>query len=150
MDELQVALNIALANTFAMYFKAHSYHWNVEGPLFPQYHTFFGDVYNELHSAVDPFAEQIRTIGGYGPISLVGIARYATVVEDADRPRDVAEMVSRMTIANDLTIVSLNKALSYAQHAQNQGLMDFIASRLDSHAKHGWMLKASAKSTGAQ
>ena len=30
MEQLTAALHIALANTFTMYFKTHSYHWNVE------------------------------------------------------------------------------------------------------------------------
>ena len=42
-----------LANMFLMYFKAHSYHWNVEGPNFAQYHAFFGDLYTTLHGNFD-------------------------------------------------------------------------------------------------
>ena len=49
MNELQAALKIALANTFVSYFKAHSYHWNVEGIDFSQYHSFFGDFYEDMH-----------------------------------------------------------------------------------------------------
>jgi starvation-inducible DNA-binding protein len=45
MDELQTALKKVLANTFVMYFKTHTYHWNVEGMFFPQLHEFFGNLY---------------------------------------------------------------------------------------------------------
>ena len=40
MEQLTAALHIALANTFVMYFKTHSYHWNIEGPDFTQYHFY--------------------------------------------------------------------------------------------------------------
>lgn len=149
MNELQVALNIALANTFVMYFKAHSYHWNVEGMFFSQYHKFFGKLYDELHTAVDPFAEQIRAIDGYGPVSLATIARYATVSEDISKPAELREMINNLITANDQVIESLNKVFDVAEQQNKQGLMDFLAARLDAHAKHGWMLKASAK-TGEQ
>ena len=45
MDELSAALKIVLSNTFVMYQKAQIYHWNVEGPMFAQYHDFFADIY---------------------------------------------------------------------------------------------------------
>ena len=53
----------AFANTFLMYFKAHSYHWNIEGSDFPQMHEFFGDLYDEIYGSVDKFAEEIRLPG---------------------------------------------------------------------------------------
>ena len=40
MDELIEQMKVALASTFAFYLKAHNFHWNVEGPNFPQYHSF--------------------------------------------------------------------------------------------------------------
>ena len=57
----------ALADTFFMYQKAHSYHWNVEGNLFPMLHEFFGNLYEEIYGAVDPMAEQIRSLNEYAP-----------------------------------------------------------------------------------
>jgi starvation-inducible DNA-binding protein len=56
MDKLLATLRIAIGNTFTMYFKSHSYHWNVEGMLFSEFHAFFGDLYLDLHGAVDPLA----------------------------------------------------------------------------------------------
>ena len=57
METLQEIMKKVLADTFALYLKAHNYHWNVEGSNFPQYHEFFGNLYKELHDAVDPIAE---------------------------------------------------------------------------------------------
>ena len=51
-----------LADTFVMYMKSHSYHWNVIGPDFPQLHEFFGNLYEDLHGAVDPLAEHVRAL----------------------------------------------------------------------------------------
>ena len=42
METLIEVMKKVLADTFALYLKAHNYHWNVEGPNFPQYHEFFG------------------------------------------------------------------------------------------------------------
>lgn len=150
MNELHAALNIALANTYVMYFKAHSYHWNVEGMFFPQFHDFFGDIYGELYGAVDPFAEEIRAADGYAPISLAMLQRYSTVKEDDIQPLNARTMILNLIDANNLVIESLNKAFTMAEQQNKQGLMDFLAARLDAHAKHGWMLKASAKTTSGE
>lgn len=150
MNELQVALTIALANTYVMSFKAQSYHWNVEGMFFPMFHDFFGELYDELYGSVDDLAERIRTIDGYAPISLVALLRYATVREDQGKPESTGEMVSNLLAACSETTMSLNKAFMLAEAQNNQGLMDLLAGRLDAHAKHAWMLNSILKNTGAQ
>ena len=150
MYELEVALKIALANTFIMYFKSHSYHWNVEGIMFSQYHEFFGDLYEELHSAVDVFAEEIRATDAYAPTSLMDILKFATCTENTSKPLGVRDMVTNLLTDNIEVTASLNKAFILAQSNNNQGLMDFIAGRLDVHAKYGWMLRSSVKGFGEQ
>ena len=148
MNELQVALTLALANTYVMSFKAQSYHWNVEGMLFPQFHDFFGELYEELYGSVDTLAERIRTLDGYAPVSITSLLRYATVREDDVKPDDVSAMVSNLLAACAETSASLNKAFALAEAQNNQGLMDVLAGRLDAHAKHAWMLKSILKNSG--
>jgi len=148
MNSLQAALQIVLSNTLVMYFKSHSYHWNVEGMFFSQYHEFFGELYEELHGAVDPIAEQMRAIDAYGPISFSEVLRNTTCTEDVVRQSNVRSMLESLIAANELVIESLNAAFELADEEGNQGLMDFLAGRLDAHAKHNWMLKASGKTLG--
>lgn len=148
MNPLQAALQIVLSNTMVMYFKAHSYHWNVEGILFPQFHDFFGDLYAELHGAVDTTAEQMRAIEAYGPSSLAEILRNTTCTEDTMRRTAIRDMVDSLLNANMSTVESLNAAFAMADQQGNQGLMDFLAGRLDTHAKHKWMLTSISKSVG--
>ena len=145
MDELQSALKICLGNTFVMYFQAHSYHWNVEGINFPQYHGFFGDLYEELFGAVDPIAEEIRALDAYAPISLTQLYKYATIEEDVVMPTDLHSRIQRLLDSNQIVLDSLNKTFELATTANKQGLADFVAGRIDIHNKHGWMLKASLK-----
>ena len=128
-----------------MYFQAHSYHWNVEGINFPQYHGFFGDLYEELFGAVDPIAEEIRALDAYAPISLTQLYKYATIEEDVVMPTDLHSRIQRLLDSNQIVLDSLNKTFELATTANKQGLADFVAGRIDIHNKHGWMLKASLK-----
>lgn len=134
----------AMANTFVMYFKAQAYHWNVEGMLFPQMHEFFGNVYQELYGSVDTFAEEIRAMGEYAPKNLDEIFRLKSI--DGDNVAiGASAMVADLLIANNQSIVTLNKLFGELDAAGEHGFADFVASRLDAHKKHGWMLKSILK-----
>lgn len=146
MNELQAALKIAHANTFVMYFKAHSFHWNVEGINFPTYHEFFSDLYTDLFSAVDPLAEELRALDGYAPKSLAELYNSATIVENTDIVGDsVREMLNSLLVDNNEVINSLNKVFTLASDANEQGLADLVAGRLDTHKKHSWQIKSCLK-----
>lgn len=144
MNELEITSKIALANTFVMYFKAQSYHWNVEGKNFSEMHTFFGGIYEDLYGAVDPMAEEIRACGYYAPRSLNEIYQYKTVA-DINEATNTNEMLMDLAQANSVTLESLNKLFDQLSEAKKQGFADFVSARIDAHEKHGWMLRSFLK-----
>ncbi len=144
-NELKATLQIVIANTYQMYFKAHSYHWNVEGMYFSQLHDFFGDLYAEVFEAVDVAAEQLRTLDEYAPGSLSDIIKQATVSEDAAKPETCHDMLQNLLDANEEVMVSLNKLFEEATDDEVQGLADWAAGRIDTHAKHRWMIRSHLK-----
>jgi starvation-inducible DNA-binding protein len=148
MNELVAALKILMANQTFMYFKIHTYHWNVEGIEFSQFHDFYSDLYQDIYGAIDPVAENIRKLGEFTPISLGELYNYKTVEENTSRVDLIRDQLATLIADNDKVIESLNKVFALATVANKQGLCNFIADRLDTHAKHGWMLRASAKNIG--
>ena len=73
-NNLVSQLKQVMADNFVFYYKAHSFHWNVIGSNFPQYHEFFEGIYTNAFNAVDRLAEEIRALDEYAPMSL-GIGR---------------------------------------------------------------------------
>lgn len=144
MNELIQQMKIVLASTFAMYLKTHNFHWNVEGPNFNEYHKFFGDLYAELWGAVDPIAEEIRTLNSYAPGSLGRFAQLSKVDDQINIPNAKA-MIKELQSDNTIVMAELNKAFQMANKLDIQGLADFLAGRLDVHSKHGWFLRAMSK-----
>jgi starvation-inducible DNA-binding protein len=133
-------MRVVLADTFLMYSHAHIFHWNITGPSFFERHAFLNDLYTDLWGAVDGIAEQIRALGEPAPNSLTSIVA----------PANFADMAGfsdwdniRVTLAdeNRQVIASLNNAFDAAEG--NEGLRNFLADRLDRHAKWGWMLSVS-------
>jgi starvation-inducible DNA-binding protein len=148
MDKLIAQLRVILGNTFTMYFKAHSYHWNVEGVHFSQYHDFFGEIYEDVYGAVDPFAEEIRKLDTYAPISLMEIYGYKTIMEDSAKPADLLAMLINLLMANTELLSNLTVAFDEATAQKQQGLANFIADRMDKHKKFEWQISASIKQFG--
>ena len=144
MEELHNALKIVLADTFTMYLKTHSFHWNVIGPNFSEYHAFFGNLYEELHGAVDPIAEEIRSLDTYAPGSFTRFMELTEIEDEVAVPSGV-EMARRLMTDNERVIATLNVAFKLADQLDKQGLADFIAGRIDIHNKHGWMLRSITK-----
>ena len=143
-EELIISMKKVLADTFVMYFKAHTYHWNVEGADFKQYHDFFGGIYEELFAAVDVIAEHIRQLDGYTPTSLMELKSYSMISEDEEAVSAMS-MVNRLLDTNNLILASLMMAYKDAETATELGLANFLQDRIAAHQKHGWMLKATTK-----
>ena len=148
MDKLIASLKVALGNTFVMYFKAHSYHWNVEGHQFPMYHKFFLKIYEDVYGAVDPLSENLRRLDVYAPISLMEIYGYKTIMEDSAKPDTPIEMVMNLLVANTEVLACLTPLFDEATAQKQQGLADFIANRMDKHKKFEWQLRATIKNIG--
>ena len=55
-------LSHLLADTYTLYLKTHSFHWNVSGPMFNSLHSMFMVQYNELWLSMDEIAERIRAL----------------------------------------------------------------------------------------
>jgi len=144
MDELVQAMKKALADTFAFYLKAQGFHWNVEGPNFPQYHALFDTIYNEVYGSIDQFAEEIRSLDAYAPASFARFSEL-TSLQDEIQILNAQGMLSKLLADNDVVLSSLEQAYELAEVAHNHGLSNFLAERQDAHKKHAWQLKATLK-----
>ena len=141
---LAEAAKVAFASEFSFYLKAHNFHWNVEGPLFLQYHELFGKVYEEVYDSIDDFAEKIRAIGSYMPGSYTRFS-YLSQIDDEVEILQPQQMLQELYEDNDKMLVVLKMAYDLAEQAGEHGLSNFLAERMDAHRKHGWMLRASLK-----
>jgi starvation-inducible DNA-binding protein len=140
-EELIQKAKECLADTFVMYMKSHAYHWNIVGSDFPQYHDFFGKLYEELHDATDDLAEQIRTLDSFAPASLARIIELTNVKEDT-KIVDVSNMFDNLIEANDAVVNTLTETYELAEKEKAFAYSNFIQDRLTIHAKHKWMLKS--------
>jgi starvation-inducible DNA-binding protein len=144
MDALQQALKIAFASEFAFYLKAHYFHWNVEGPNFPQLHELFGKIYEEVYGSIDTFAEEIRATGAYTPGSFSRLSILSLVDDEVEVLSAETMLIELLEDSNKMEEM-FRIVFRAAEELGLHGLSDFLASRQDAHAKHSWMLRATLK-----
>jgi starvation-inducible DNA-binding protein len=137
-------LKTLLATSFSLYLKSANFHWNVEGPSFPQYHEFFGDFYADIYGSIDPIAEYIRALDTYTPASLTRFTEL-TLIEDQIGQLPVMEQFSEL-LADSMTLLDfLNETFKVASAENQQGIANFIAERIDAMQKHNWMIRSILK-----
>ena len=140
---LAETLKTLLASAYTLSIKAQQFHWNVEGPNFPQYHEFLGNYYEEVYgNTIDRLAEIIRQLNEYSPGSLTRFAELSQINDQVKVPR--AElMFKELYEDNDIMLGRYKQAFHVANEADEQGIANFLAERIDAHRKHGWMLRSS-------
>jgi starvation-inducible DNA-binding protein len=138
-------LKIVLASSYTFVIKVQNFHWNVEGPRFNSLHNFFGDMYDEVYdNSIDKTAEYIRTLDTFTPGSLTRFSELSIIQDQLKIPR--AELMVAEIYEDNLKMIEmLKQVFTIANDANEQGIADFIATRIDAHGKHGWMLRSLMK-----
>lgn len=145
MDELIEKMQAVLADTVAMYQKAHKFHWNVKGSDFFMYHQLFEKIYSEVYGAVDDIGEEIRAIEGYAPYGLKELAEKTKIVE---RPlSDSHGMVLELYNDNLMVLTTIMDAYKAADKFNEIGLSNFLQDRYNAHKHLAYFLRSTLQGT---
>src|SRR3979409_450832 len=80
--DISGALNILLADMFALYLKTKNFHWHMSGPHFRDYHLLMDEQADQIFATTDSIAERVRKIGGSTLRSVGHIARLQRVLDN--------------------------------------------------------------------
>lgn len=90
--DLSGALNILLADVYALYIKTKNFHWHMSGPHFRDYHLLLDEHAEQIDAITDVIAERVRKVGGTTIRSIGHIKSLQRVLDnDADfvTPQDM-------------------------------------------------------------
>jgi starvation-inducible DNA-binding protein len=134
-------LSTLLADTYTLYLKTQSFHWNITGPMFRALHAMFEEQYKELAAAADEVAERIRALGHPAPGSFAQFSKLTTIKEETGSPA-AEEMVRQLVIGHEAVVRTSRNAFTTAEAAEDQVTMDLLAERMQVHEKQAWMLRS--------
>jgi starvation-inducible DNA-binding protein len=63
-QDIAGALNILLADMFALYMKTKNFHWHISGLYFRDYHLLLDEQAEQIYDTTDGIAERVRKVGG--------------------------------------------------------------------------------------
>lgn len=140
-ETMAEAVSGVLADTYALYFKTHAYHWNVTGPRFHDLHMLFETQYNEMWTATDDIAERVRALGVKAPSSYAAMDKFAKVKSEATKS-DANDMLSDLLAGHEQVATTLRAALEKASELGDEATADILTPRLTAHEKMAWMLRS--------
>jgi starvation-inducible DNA-binding protein len=142
-QELAGKLAEVLADLNVMATITHGFHWNVKGQDFTEYHSFFGDIYDEVQDSIDPTAENILKLGFDTPYLMQDFLSLTSVNVGRVRSSDPVSMLHQLAEINAQIISCLYNAFDCANSCNFQGIANFLAERIDAHDKWQWQIAAS-------
>ncbi|WP_119678669.1 Dps family protein [Indioceanicola profundi] len=134
-------LSRLLADTFGLYQKTHSFHWNVTGPMFNTLHAMFMEQYTELWNALDEIAERIRALGFPAPGSSGQYAKLTTIKEEQGVP-PAMDMIRQLVEGHEAVARTARKVFAAAEKGGDEPTADLLTQRLQIHEKTAWMLRS--------
>jgi starvation-inducible DNA-binding protein len=134
-------LSRVLADTYSLYLKTHSFHWNVTGPQFNSLHAMFETQYVALWTAADEVAERIRTLDVFAPGSYSQFAKLSSIKEEPGVP-EWKEMVRQLVEGHEIAAATARDTIKSADAAGDEGTADMVTGRLMDHEKTAWMLRS--------
>ena len=134
------ALNVALANSYAVYLKTKNFHWHVSGPHFRDYHLLLDDQATQILEGTDAIAERVRKTGNVTLRSIGDIARRQTI-KDNDQPFvSAADMLAELREDNLKLIEGLRKARELAEDANDTATSSLADDWIDQAEERAWFL----------
>ena len=118
------------------YITAHQFHWNVVGPDFSEFHEFFEEIYTDAWESLDGLAESIRKLDQMVDIEF----------GQPDECNGVQEMLKCLSDMNMALIGQYKDTIDCADKYREQGILNFLADRLDTHQKFQWKISSFLKS----
>jgi len=143
-NRLVDALNLVLADSYALMALTHLAHWNVEGTGFFALHKAFEEQYENLFEAVDEIAERVRALDAY---AIGGLAKLAKTsgLEEFSSPMPQKDYVAGLIVAHEKMVDDATRTRDLAGEANDLETQDLMIGRLQWHEKTLWMLKSYLK-----
>lgn len=144
-DALVSALRCLFADNFVVYYKAHGFHFNVQGQTFSQDHALLNEIYDYLWDNHDSLGEQIRQLDKPAPTTLKSILAVSEIDEETNVVDAPSKQLEALTADFDTLLRNGQWVYEEAGRQCVGGLETFIGDYLSGLSKLNWKVKATLK-----
>jgi starvation-inducible DNA-binding protein len=145
VGDITAALNLLLADVFALYLKTKNFHWHVSGPHFRDYHLLFDEQGDQIFAMTDPIAERVRKLGGKTLHSIGQIARTTRVADNDADYVEPSDMLAELADNNRDLVARLRSAHDTCEGHGDVASTSLIEVWIDETERRLWFLFESSR-----
>ena len=138
--EIAGALNLLLADTFALFLKTKTFHWHVSGPHFRDYHLMFDEQAAQLMATTDAMAERARKLGGTTLRSIGHISRLQRLADNDAEFVTPEDMIAELRDDNETMARSLRETHGLCDEHEDFATASLIENWIDETELRIWFL----------
>jgi starvation-inducible DNA-binding protein len=134
------ALNVLLADTFALYLKTKNFHWHISGPHFRDYHLMLDEQSDQIFAMTDVLAERVRKLGAPTLRSIGDISRKQRLADNDAAYVDPADMLAELRDDNQRFIAAMREAHDVCDEHNDVATTSLLEVYIDEAEKRVWFL----------
>ncbi len=138
--DVAAALNLLLADTFALYVKTKNFHWHMSGPHFRDYHLLLDEQADQIFAMTDALAERVRKIGGTTLRSIGHIARLQRVLDNDAEFVEPLDMLAELRDDNKQMAAAMREAHEVCDESGDVASASLIEVWIDETERRTWFL----------
>ena len=138
--DVAAALNLLLADAFALYIKTKNFHWHISGPHFRDYHLLLDEQAEQIFATTDALAERVRKIGGTTLRSIGHIARLQRVLDNDAEYVSPLDMLAELRDDNKQMAAAMREAHGVCDDNEDVASASLLEVWIDETEKRTWFL----------
>ena len=138
--DVAAALNLLLADAFALYIKIKNFHWHMSGPHFRDYHLLLDEQADQIFAMTDPLAERVRKIGGLTLRSIAHIARLQRVLDNDAEWVSPLDMLAELRDDNKAMAARMREAHGVCEQGGDVASASLLEVWVDEAERRTWFL----------
>jgi starvation-inducible DNA-binding protein len=140
VPDLSGALNVLLADMFALYVKTKNFHWHMSGPHFRDYHLLLDEHGDQIFATTDMIAERVRKIGGTTLLSIRHIGRLQRVVDNDSDFVTAMDMLAELRDDNKQLVANLRETHGLCDEHGDVATASLLEVWIDEAERRTWFL----------
>jgi starvation-inducible DNA-binding protein len=149
VEKISAALNILLADAFALYLKTKNFHWHVSGRHFRDYHLMLDQQSEAIFATTDQLAERVRKLGGTTLRSIGQIGKLQTINDNNESYVPPREMLRELMEDNKHMAAAMRKAHKLCDDHEDSGTAGLLETFIDETERRTWFLFEASRQEGA-
>ena len=149
VKKVSEALNVLLADAFALYLKTKNFHWHISGRHFRDYHLLLDEQSDQIFATTDQLAERVRKIGGATLKSIGQVAKLQTIKDNNEDYVPPREMLRELMQDNKHVAAAMRKAHEVCDEAGDVASASILENFIDETERRTWFLFEATRQEGA-